>query len=119
MSSAVATPQLSCGSTSLPSTPLRHQVPSITVHSADDQLDDLEVDLGDVKQISRLFDSPPSSGDRLTEERLSMLGRDPNPNEPIEVSLATEPQHYGPISDEDDAVNQCETVRRGKVVFAQ
>ena len=77
MSSAVATPQLSCGSTSLPSTPLRHQVPSITVYNADDQLDDLEVDLGDVKQISRLFDSPPSSGDRLTEEviRLSLISQ--------------------------------------------
>lgn len=54
----MATPPLSIGSVSLPGTPAQ---PSFTVqiHDADEhdeELEGLEVDLGDVKQISRLLE---------------------------------------------------------------
>jgi len=68
VSSTTPTPQLSCGSTSLPPTPPVHKAPSIKTYNADDELDELEVDLGDIKQISLLFDDPPSFDARATDE---------------------------------------------------
>jgi hypothetical protein len=53
----MATPQLSCGSTSLPHTPPKHEALSVKVYSVDDDLDDLEIDIG-VKPMLRLYDNP-------------------------------------------------------------
>lgn len=67
-SSTTLTPQLSCGSASLPPTPLVHKAPSIKAYNPEEELDSLEVDLGDIKQISLLFDDPPSLDARATDK---------------------------------------------------
>ncbi|KIM91698.1 hypothetical protein PILCRDRAFT_137404 [Piloderma croceum F 1598] len=87
ISSTTPTPQLSCGSTSLPPTPLVHKAPSIKAYNPDNELDGLEVDLGDIKQISLLFDDPPSLDAHATDKHPPMLDRDADasPKSPSQI----------------------------------
>jgi hypothetical protein len=51
---------------------LGYKAPSIKVYNADNELDDLEVDLGDIKQILQLFNDPTSLDKHTTDEVISV-----------------------------------------------